>query len=222
MSYQNSPNGQLLLKRVSNVGATPTSTTLSLPINNITPSVFRLGYQPNTLFVGDYSGLLFKATQMDQPNPTATQINTSMLAQSYSQGTIMCIELGASDDEILLTTTNYGQKSVWLTRDGGQTWTSKDEQGFGLPDIPVRYALFNPKDRRQVMLATELGVWFTNNVYAPNPGWAPANTGLANVRCDMLHYRNADGQVALGTHGREILPPTFSLNPSPMRSWWYP
>ncbi|MPR35466.1 hypothetical protein GBK04_19455 [Cytophagaceae bacterium SJW1-29] len=68
--------------------------------------------------------------------------------------------------------------------------------------MPIRYGLFNQLDMSQVMLATEMGVWATNNFLATNPTWAAINNSLAHVRCDWLHYRAADGQVAVGTHGR--------------------
>src|SRR5205085_3892658 len=32
--------------------------------------------------------------------------------------------------------------------------------------------------------------------------WAPSNTGFANVRVDMLQFRNSDSLVMAATHGR--------------------
>ncbi len=205
-------NNTTQLTRSSDVGRTNVLSYLNIP-QYLGVSVIKVGVQANTLFLGDYAGGIYKVTNIDQPTPTVTLIDLPLYNTNI--GSVACIELGATDNEILFTTSNYGVKSVWLTRDGGQNWTSKDEAGYGLPDIPIRYALFNPKDRRQVMLATELGVWFTNNIYAPNPGWTIANTGLANTRCDMLRYRTADGLVAVGTHGRGFFTTDFFTQPIP-------
>ncbi|MBV6646863.1 MAG: T9SS type A sorting domain-containing protein, partial [Cyclobacteriaceae bacterium] len=56
----------------------------------------------------------------------------------------------------------------------------------------------------EVLLATELGVWSTDNVNTGSPIWGATSTGLANVRCDMLQYRDSDGQVLVATHGRGV------------------
>ena len=60
-----------------------------------------------------------------------------------------------------MTLSNYGRVSVWETTNGGTTWTDKEGN---LPDMPVRWALYNPLDRSQVFLATEVGVWSTENL----------------------------------------------------------
>ncbi|TAG94430.1 MAG: hypothetical protein EAZ20_00910 [Bacteroidetes bacterium] len=65
-------------------------------------------------------------------------------------------------------------------------------------------AKFNPNDRKQVMIATDLGVWSTSDITAVNPGWEPTNQNLANVRCDMLKVRSSDKLVAVATHGRGV------------------
>ncbi|MBO0936559.1 hypothetical protein J2I47_08395 [Fibrella sp. HMF5335] len=209
-AFNQSMNNGTQLYKVSNVGTTNTLTTLFAP-NNVT-YLIRAGRQPNTVYLGGY-GAVYKVTNTDQLTATTTSITSNI--PGYFTGYVSCIELGATDDEMLVTISSYGTRSIWLTRNGGQTWESKDEAGYGLPDIPVRYALFNPRDRRQVMLATELGIWFTNNIYAPNPGWSSANTGLANTRCDMLRYRTADGAVAVGTHGRGLFMTDFFTQPIP-------
>ncbi|WP_299064144.1 T9SS type A sorting domain-containing protein [uncultured Polaribacter sp.] len=124
-------------------------------------------------------------------------------------GAISCIELGASDDEILLTYSNYGVKSVWYTTDGGDNWT--DVEG-NLPDIPVRWSLFNPLDRKEVLLATESGIWKTNDVTAETVVWEPASSGMGSVRVNMLQYRASDNLILAATHGRGMFTANFTDN----------
>jgi hypothetical protein len=77
-------------------------------------------------------------------------------------GYINCIEVRSSDDELLLIYSNYGINSVWHSRlTMVSTWADKEGD---LPDMPIRWALFNPLDRRQVLLATEVGVWSTEDI----------------------------------------------------------
>jgi photosystem II stability/assembly factor-like uncharacterized protein len=183
--------------------------------NGSVGAVMCTGYAPNTLFLGSTrtSGRkIFRVTNAHTRQPILTDIDGGQLP---SGGSVSCIELGASDNEILVTLSNYSVKSVWYTSDGGTTWASKDESTHGLPNIPVRSAIFNPNDRRQVLLATELGVWSSNDITANNPGWEISSNQLAMVRCDMLKYRNADGLVLVGTHGRGFFTSTVFQKSQP-------
>ena len=149
-----------------------------------------------TLFVGCENGDVFKVVNAAGNSPTATSIGAALPA-----GNISCIELGADEDELLVTLSNYGVNSVWYTEDGGTTWSSKEGD---LPDMPVRWALFNPNNRSEVILATEVGVWSTSDLDSPSPSWSPGNSGLANVRVDMLQIRDSDHLVIAATHGRGL------------------
>jgi PKD repeat protein/photosystem II stability/assembly factor-like uncharacterized protein len=151
---------------------------------------------PNSLIVGNDIGQLYKITEA-HATPQVTRIDNGTLPPGY----ISSVDIGASDQQILVTLSNYGVNSVWETHDGGTTWLNKEGN---LPDIPVRWGLYNPLNRQQVMLATELGIWTTDNVSVSYPDWEPTVDGLANVRCDMLRYRPADGLVAVATHGRGL------------------
>jgi photosystem II stability/assembly factor-like uncharacterized protein len=176
---------------------------------SIIVSFIKVAKAPNTLFIGSIDGYLFKITNADGLNtPTVTALGS--LGSPFIDANISCIEIGANDNELLITISNYGVKSIFYTNDGGITWTSKDEPSYGLPNIPVRYALFNPLNRSQVLLATELGVWSSNSFYSANPQWAPTNTKLAHVRCDQLRYRTSDNTVLVATHGRGVF--TTKLN----------
>ncbi len=155
----------------------------------------------STLFVGTDGGDLYKVTNAESNSPGSTNIGSN----SFPNGNISCVELGANENEILVTFSNYGVTSVWYTSNGGTTWVSKEGN---LPDMPVRWALFNPNDRNEVILATEVGVWSTSGFNAASPAWSASNSGLANVRVDMLQIRDSDKQVIAATHGRGL----FSSN----------
>lgn len=179
---------------------------------NIPVSFIKAGLVANTVFIGTSSGFIYKLTGItgvDGNIPTITTVlNPTQIAGET--GNISCIEIGANENELLITKSNYNVKSVYYTNNGGSTWTSKDESTYGLPNIPVRFALFNPLNRQQVLIATELGVWTTSNITANNPQWAPTNANLAHVRCDMLKFRTADNTVLVATHGRGLF--TTQLN----------
>ena len=153
------------------------------------------------IFLGSSAGTLI---QLNGANDTSEGRNTPNVT-----GSISCIELGASDDEILLTYSNYGVKSVWYTADAGANWI--DVEG-NLPDMPVRWSLFNPLNRKEVLLATEAGIWKTNDVTAANVTWEPAANGMGSVRVDMLQYRASDNLVLAATHGRGMFTTKFTAS----------
>jgi len=197
--YSDYTNGTAIWK-VRSVNTTPvaTSYTTTIPAGS---TFIRAGTTAHTIFVGTNNGQIHKIVNFGEVGQAKTVIGQS---PAINGGSVSSISIGASENELLLTLSNYGIKSVYYTNDGGTTWTSKDETTYGLPDVPVRYGIFNPLDRKQVLLATELGVWSSTDITAVNPGWGITNTGLANVSCYQMVVRSADNTVAVATHGRGI------------------
>jgi hypothetical protein len=153
-----------------------------------------------TLFVGTEAGRLYKIT-----NANTTKTQTEITGSGFPTGSISCIEFGQTENDIIVTFSNYGVNSVWFSNNGGTSWVSKEGT---LPDMPVRWALFNPLNYDEVILATEVGVWSTSNFNTTSPTWTASNSGLANVRVDMLQTRTSDNEVIAATHGRGL----FSSN----------
>jgi PKD repeat protein len=191
------------VSRVSGLTTTPSATEITISgMVNMPTHIRASPYAPagtSTIFVGNSGGKLFKVT-----NAHATPTTTDISGTSAPWGTsasISCVEIGATENNLIVTFSNYGVNSVWRTTDGGATWSSKEGN---LPDMPIRWALYNPNDLNEVFLATELGIWSTTNVTAASPNWVANNNGLANVRIDMLQLRKSDNLIAAATHGRGL------------------
>lgn len=185
--------------RFSNIGnGTPSRADLSVSLGGIASHLRVSPYNTasTTLFVGTISGKLFKIT-----NASATSSSAEITGANFPSGNISCVEIGASENELLVTFSNYGVNSVWYSGDGGTSWSSKEGN---MPDIPVRWALFNPNNRSEVIIATDLGVWRTEAISESSPTWVPSNIGLANVRVDMLQIRESDHEVIAATYGRGL------------------
>lgn len=110
---------------------------------------------------------------------------------------------------MLVTFSNYGVTSVWQTYDGGATWQEKEGN---LPDMPVRWGLYYPGDARHALLATETGVWTTDDLSTADPVWVPASEGMANVRVDMLQIRKSDNTVLAATHGLGLFTAVYDIS----------
>mgnify|MGYP002725450020 CR=1 FL=1 len=150
----------------------------------------------STLFVGTQSGKLFKVTNAES-EPETVEIGSF----GFPAANLSCVAIGENEDNLLVTFSNYGVSSIWLTKDGGATWEEKEAN---LPDMPIRWAIFHPDNNGQAILATEIGVWWTNTLNEEITEWAPSVDGMANVRVDMLKLRNGDDIVLAATHGRGL------------------
>lgn len=202
------------IERVVDVGNTNTKSSFIVNTQINAGTFLKAGKTANTIFVGASLGKLYKISNIDT-TPIVTQIDNNLLPSA----TISSIDIGETDNEILVTFSNYSISSVWYTTDGGSTWINKDDVGHGLPNIPVYHARlirFTPTDAPKVVLATELGVFSTNNIQDTNPAWESSSTGLPNIRCNWIYYRSADSVLAVATNGRGMFtsPMRGFVNPS--------
>ncbi|MDD4645493.1 MAG: T9SS type A sorting domain-containing protein [Bacteroidales bacterium] len=172
-----------------------------VPYSNIKWSETSPVHKPN-VYIGTEAGKLFKyADALD------TGTLTDMTPETFPTANISSIDIAGSEDTLLVTFSNYGVASVWLTVNGGANWRNVESN---LPDMPIRWGIFHPKSGKQVMLATETGIWTTDNILAQNIIWSPDNGGLANVRIDMLKFRKSDNVVLAATHGRGLYTTTWA------------
>ncbi|MFM7054695.1 MAG: PKD domain-containing protein, partial [Bacteroidota bacterium] len=162
--------------------------------------VTHVSVSPNTanrVFFGLSNGRIVRVD-----NANGTNSATNITGASMPTGSVSCVAIqNGNDNHLLATYSNYGTTSVWETFDGGTSWTSVEGN---LPDMPVRWALFNPSNASQALIATEVGVWSTDLLSGASTVWGPSNNGLANTRVDMLQIRASDNLVAAATHGRGL------------------
>lgn len=192
----------LRVVRVSDAGMAPapSSRLMVVPSNSPVPySCIKWNVNSgeealSTLYIGTEAGRLYRMTE-------AMVIGdlTDMTSEDLPVAYISSIDIGQSEDTLLVTYSNYGVPSVFVTTDGGTNWKNVEAN---LPDMPVRWGIFHPKNARQVMLATEIGIWTTENIFAQNVVWTPDVEGMANVRVDMVKFRTSDNTVLAATHGR--------------------
>jgi len=186
------------------------STFTQVAVAGFGGQVSTIKVSPNTanrVFFGIDNGDVFRVDNAHTGAPTATNISTGLPAAYLS-----CIEVETGNDNHLLAMySNYGVNSIWESTNGGTSWTSVEGN---LPDMPVRWALFNPSNSDQAIIATELGVWSTDNLNGASTVWGASNTGLANVRVDMLQLRQSDKLVIAATHGRGLFSSDIFTTPT--------
>ena len=155
----------------------------------------------STVFLGSESGQIVKVTGAE----SGATVSGTDISGTINAGYVSSIELGMDEDHILVTLSNYGVNSVYESLDGGSNWSSK--QG-DLPDMPVRWAMYNPNNFDQVILATESGIWETLDIGVASPTWTRV-PGFPTVRVDQLQTRSSDDAVYAFTHGRGVWSATW-------------
>jgi trimeric autotransporter adhesin len=156
-------------------------------------------HTPNRVFFGLDNG---SVVMIDNANENL--VTSSIVKPAGSpEGSVSCIAIDPLDENhMLVTYFNYGVQSVWESNNATAPfplWV--DVEGL-LPDMPVRWALFDPRNSAWALLATEQGVWSTTNLNGNSTDWDPTNNDFANVRVDMLQYRSSDLTLLAATHGR--------------------
>jgi len=168
-----------------------------------------------TLFVGTINGKILKITNANG-TPTWLDLTATL---SPIVGSISDIELGTSESQIFVTVHNYGVTSIWYTSNGNianPTWSSIEGN---LPDIPVKCILQNPLNNAELIVGTEIGVWFTNGF---NPTgttiqsltWNQSYNGMSNVKVVDMDIQVDSGtptayNVYAASYGRGIFSGQF-------------
>lgn len=181
-----------------------TASLVALPgLNSGTISALHVSpFTANRLFLGTGSGRVVRVDNAEGASPVET-----VITPTGATGYVNCIVTGTSDQNLLAIYSNYGVNNVWLSNNGGTSWAAIDGN---LLNMPVRWALFNPDDNNKIYIATEAGVWETDQANGASTIWSP-NMTIPNVRVDMIKYRPSDRTIAAATHGRglftAIVPP---------------
>jgi len=161
-------------------------------------------YTTNRLFLGTNGGRVVRVDNANAAIPTATNITGA----GFPAGFVRSVNVGSSDNNIVATFSNFGVANVWVTTDGGTSWTNIDGN---LPDMPVWWALYDPNNNNKLYIGTETGLWATDNINGASTVWLP-DPGLPTTRIAMLRMRSSDNTVVASTYGRGLF--TARIPPS--------
>lgn len=207
--YTNNSSGTLVRwNDPATSNTTANTTTISLTayttgaLTSFTVSKFStVGSGGTTLYFGS-SGRLYKLIGADTVTTTSVAANiTNITGVSFpGSSTLRCIAEGATANDLIAVFSNYGISNVWISSNGGTSWTAIDGN---LPDMPVRWAAFHPTQNNRILLATEAGVYYTTNVNGGSTQWLPS-AGFPLVRTDMFRIRASDNTIVAATYGRGL------------------
>jgi hypothetical protein len=191
-----------------NTGFTDYVTGIGMTVSAVKADPF----VPNRIYFGGAGGRVMRVDNANVGNP----VSGTLVADLPANAPVSCIYLDKqSPDEMLISLFEYGAslENVWITYNGGGEWTSIEGD---LPDIPVRWAIFDPANHDRAMIATDAGIWTTDDINGDFTHWMPTNpdNGMPFVRVDMLLLRESDKVVLAATHGRGLMTTDVFSSPS--------
>lgn len=167
-------------------------------IGSVTSVIIADPTTPNRIYIGAFGSRGFYRVDNAHSDAEIEQIRIP-----GASSTVSCIDIDKDDpDHLLVTFSNYGESgNIFETKDGGETWSEVDGN---IPNMPIRWGLFAPDNSQQAVIATEMGVWFTEKLDGENTVWLPPALGKGSpiTRVDMLQIRASDKMILAATHGR--------------------
>jgi len=154
-------------------------------------------YTSNRVYFGTSAGKIIRSDNAGSSSPVFTNLSSGA---GMPAGSITCVNTGTNDNHLIAVFSNYGVQNVWVSVDGGTNWSAIDGN---LPDMPVRWAMFHPENNDKVIIATEAGVFETDDVNGSSTVWVQ-NSSFPFVKTNMLQYRVSDRTLLAATHGRGL------------------
>ncbi|WP_082793964.1 T9SS type A sorting domain-containing protein [Roseivirga seohaensis] len=177
----------------------------SQPVSALATSV-----QPEgVLYFGTTTGRLQKISNTKEIT-TVENISASNLPQNAS---ITSIAVDPRDaNRVFVTFGNYGIISVWMSEDGGQTWSSisgnleENANGSGNgSSVRSIEILPNGASGEKVFVGTSTGLYMTSSLNGASTVWTQqAPNIIGNSIVIMVKVRPIDGKVIAATHGSGV------------------
>lgn len=160
-------------------------------------------------WVANAQGKVFR-WQADET--TEEETITELTGNNFPQGYITCVAVDPYDDNhIGVVFSNYGIPSVFFSQDGGQTWSDVsgtiEENADGSGNGPsVRWLTITGQgEAKRYLLGTSVGLYSATSLVAGNTQWKKEGaSSIGSAVVTMIRAREADGFVAVATHGSGI------------------
>ncbi len=112
-------------------------------------------------------------------------------------GVINSIAIHPEDENKVAVATN-GSGKVYITEDGGQTWTS---YLMNLPNFQALSVVWDNNGEDGLYVGMDYGIYYIDNTFTD---WQPYFNNLPNVIINELEINFAEGKIYAGSYGRGL------------------
>ncbi|WP_430908768.1 T9SS type A sorting domain-containing protein [Maribacter sp. 2-571] len=170
----------------------------------------------NRLYYATETGKVFR---MDKANIDGQKVIDISTGKGLPEGNINNVYVDPKNpDRVFIVFSNYGIPSVFLTRDGGESWRdisgNLEENRDGSGNGPsVRWFAMNGKNDGY-FVGTSTGLYFTSRLQGKNTYWFKEPFRIGNGVVAQVKTR-ADGFVGAAIHGNGVFSANFYVRPRP-------
>lgn len=185
----------------------------------------------NSLFYGTAGGALYRVDNINDIDISTLgtltsdefvvdSVTNNYFLRSFGSRAITSIAVDPNNsNNVIVTLGNYGQAEYVVRSTNALSVSPKptfvDITGSGttkLPDAPVYEAIIDYKDSNKVLIATEIGVFGTENAFDADVIWTEENQTLGRVPVHSITQMTFgpeegavnQGKVYIGTHARGV------------------
>lgn len=186
-------------------------------------SALAMSIQPEgVLYLGTQNGRVFKVN--DTRDLIDGQVDEQISDVNMPTGNISSIAVDPRDaDRILVCYSNYEVLSLWLSENGGDTWTpvagnleeNPDGSGAG-PSTRSVAIMPDGQGGNYYFVGTSVGLFMTQSLDGENTVWEQqAVNSIGNVVVSQVVVRPIEGLVVASTHGNGVFKATYDVGVTP-------
>lgn len=149
---------------------------------------------------------VLKTTNAFSNNPTwidlslniCNSLSINVLAWNYLTNIIIHPE---NPNKVWITLGGFNNIRIIYSADGGITWSDLSN---GLPNFPINDIIYEKGSNDGLYVATDVGVFYTNNDIYPTQGWVCFNQGLPVCIVTDLEINYKQNKIYAATFGRGV------------------
>ncbi|MBY0436040.1 MAG: hypothetical protein K2U26_18265, partial [Cyclobacteriaceae bacterium] len=136
-------------------------------------------------------------------------------------GNVSCLTVDPTNAmRVLATFSNYSIKSIWLTENGGSTWTdisgNLEQNPDGSGNGPSVRWLDIVGNKDLYLVGTSTGLYSTKTINGTSTVWTQVEPSVLGVSVVEQVRSREDGLVVVGTHGNGLFSAPFEITTIPV------
>ncbi len=160
----------------------------------------------NRLYYGTDAGAVYRLDSCKTNSSNKVLVNGS----NFPGGCyVSCVETDRLNaDNVMITFSNYGVKSIFYTTDGGANWSDvsgnleENSDGTGKGPSVTWAHIYNDGTMVKYYVGTSTGLYSTDNLNGSNTVWVQeGDNTIGNVSINMMASRTFDNTIVVATHG---------------------
>ena len=212
--------GSSSLWRANNVTTATTSSGWTNLTTTNTQQLSAIGISTNpsnVVYVGTSGGRIYRLDNANFGTPTYTDVFTG---KGLPTGNVSCLAVDPTNAlRVLATFSNYNIRSIWLTENGGGTWTNVsgnlEQNPDGSGNGPSVRWLNIVGNNDVYLVGTSTGLYSTKSISASTV-WTQVDPTVLGVSVVEQIRSRKDGLVVAGTHGNGLYSANFEVTPLPI------